>query len=314
MKTVIIDKSLVDVNYFEKVNPSDVYLYTLALKEAGADYLEIDFNTLARLPKPVETDKYIYRVEKITDAIIANNLPFSYAVLPLSNAFLIPRIKAPIVLEVNAAKFETLQYLETLAEGLDLSKVSLLRIVCDFDLLPDELSSAITKFRSKYAVPIDLCPLNNSLTALTAAVSAYAGYCDSITLSFGNSDNYCSLEEFLITLVTMYKIIISKTYISGICKAAILSTLFSKIETDNLKALMKQYGVSARVISIIDSPPDNRRREIQRNRIVPQKTVLEKRLINMELDKDLSEQIVEIMKECTVDLFIKDKDNSGCLN
>jgi hypothetical protein len=310
MKTAIIDRSLCGVIFKEIIHKTDVYTYALSLKEAGADYIEIDFNALMRLPEPMgaAAENYIFRVEHADEYHIANALPFTYAVLPLKFSHLIERINVPVILEVKTGDADILALLKVVAESIDLTKIALLRLVGDFRKQPEEFKSVLAKIRMMYAVPFDICPCNTTLGALTAAIAAYEAGIDSLTLNFGNSSNFTPLEEFLISMATVHKVVINRNYISGICKASVMSSLIGEIETINLKMLMKRYQLSPQRVEVADGTPMNL--NPWKGRKYQKRSLIERRLDYMEVDEELSQEIMTQLKKCGVDFFGSEKKDS----
>jgi hypothetical protein len=102
-------------------------------------------------------------------------------------------------------------------------------------------------------------------------------------------------------MATIHKTSISKSYISGICKAAVMSSLISEIETLNLKMLMKRYQLSPQRVEVIDGSPMgfNPWKGQKANR----RTFMERRLDYMEVEDELSEEILDKLKKCGVDFF-----------
>ena len=311
MRTAIIDRSLAGVSFKEITIKSDVHLYANSLIEAGADYVEIDLQALSRLPKPSGSENYIFRIERAEEYKIANSLPFAYALLPLKFSYLIGKLEVPVILEIKTGDADILALLKVVSESIDLTGISLLRLVGDFRKQPEDFKNLLTKIRLKYAVPIDICPLNTTLGALGDAIAAYGANIDALTLNFGNSSNFTPLEEFLISMATIYKVIISKSYISGICKAAVVSTIISEMETLNLKMLMKRYRLSPRKIEIIDDTPS--KINLNRSRQTRRKSLMEKRLDDLEVEEELSEEIYDKLKKHGIDIYPREK-KDDCLN
>ncbi|MCL2078182.1 MAG: hypothetical protein FWH08_07255 [Oscillospiraceae bacterium] len=316
MKTAIIDRSLSGLSFNEITGKSDVYLYAKSLIEAGADYVEIDLQTLARLPEPTDSDSYIFRIERAEEYQIANALPFAYTLVPLKFSNLIEKLEIPVILEIKTGDADILALLKIVSESIDLTGVALLRLIGDFRRQADDFPTLINKIRMKYAVPIDICPLNTTLGALSAAIAAYQARTDSLTLNFGSNSNFTSLEEFLISMATVHKFIISSSYISGICKAAVMSSLISEIKTDNLKMLMKRYRLSPQRVEKVDSSPFQRYPNIKKSR---RKTLVERRLDGLEVEEELSEEILNKLKKHGMDFYRlgktkKTEKKDDCLN
>jgi hypothetical protein len=310
MRTAIIDRSLIGVNYKEDIGKTDVYMYLQSLLEAGADYVEIDLNTLARIPEPSGAENYIFRIERAEEYRIANLLPFSYTLLPLKYSYLIDKIQIPVILEVRTGDADVLALLKVISESINLTNVAMLRLIGDFKKPSDEFTSIIYKIKMKYAIPIDICPLNTTLGALSAAVTAFWANIDAITLAFGSNTEFTSFDEFLISMATVYKTTICKTYISGICKAAVLSALISDIDTLNLKMLMKRYRLSPQRVEMADGTPNQRLLTFKKP---SRKSLVERRLIGLDVEDELTEEIVDKLKKCGID-FYAGENNDDCLN
>jgi len=307
MRTAIIDRSMAGMGFMEITSKSDAYLYMNALTEAGADYIEVDLPALMRLPKPSGAENYIFRIENAEEYQVANVLPFAYALLPLKFSYLISKIEIPVVLEIKTGDADILALLKVVSDSIDLTGVALLRLIGDFRKQSGDFKAIINKIRMKYAVPIDICPLNTTLGALSSIIAAYEAGVDSVTVSFGNSDNYAPLEEFLIAMATVYKTFISKSYISGICKASVMSALISDIETTNLKMLMKRYRLSPRKIETIDEQPMKIMPDFSDSDESKHRSLVERKLDDLEVDEDLLEEISDKLRKCGIDLYASEK-------
>jgi hypothetical protein len=219
------------------------------------DFIEISVPALVHLPSFSAADNYIFRIKRENEVAAANALPFAYVSLALNLSYLIPKINKPILLEVNVGDCDPLTFVRVVSEHIDLTQVALLRLVCDFQQNPAEFDRFVTQYRLRYATPLDVCPLDSSLEGVSQAVTSYAAGVNSITLAFGGGDQdvkYAPLEDFLITLATGYRILLSSKYIAGICKAMSWAQLFSGIKTRNLLAIMQAYHMSAKVIHQVD--------------------------------------------------------------
>jgi len=303
-RTAIIDKSLCGVIFKEIKGKSDVYSYAQSLTEAGADYIEIDLEALKRLPLPVggENDvKYIFRIENADECKYANALPFAYVLVPLRLSYLINKLEHPVILEIKTGDADILALLKVVMESIDLANVSLLRLIGDFKKTQEEFAEILYKIMKMSVVPFDICPLNTTLGALSAAITAYYAGVGSVTLNFGNSSNFTPLEEFLISMATVHKVNISKNYISGICKAAVMSSLISEIETLNLKMLMKRYQLSPQRVEMIDGLPMGF--NPWKGQKASRRSFMERRLDYMEVEEELSEEILDKLKKCGLDFF-----------
>lgn len=308
MKTSLIDRSLVGLNFREITNKTDVYMYADSLVKAGVNYIELDLNALSRLPKPSGSENYIFRIERPDECVIANALPFAYAVLPLHLSYLISKIQIPIILEVKIGDVDPIILLKIIADNIDLTKVSLLRLLGDFSLMPNQFDELIKKIRSKYAFSIDICPTNNSLMALSSSIIAYAACVNSITLNFGDNKTFASLEEFFFSLATMYRIIINKNYITGICRAAMLLFLIGENCKNNINNIIKHYNINSNDVVLIDG------KEKAGDDVLKKRVFSEKRLSDAPFDEELSEKMTEVLKEYSIDFYSNNPVQKKTLN
>ncbi|MDR1754968.1 MAG: hypothetical protein LBR74_08750 [Eubacterium sp.] len=294
MKTVIIDRSLSGMKFYEQTKKSDVFLYVCSLFECGVDFVEIDVFSLQRLPIPKEHENYIFRLNHPSELSIINSLHFKYITVPLKFSYLITKINAPVLLETNIGEVDLFSLLKVISDNIDFTKISMLRLIGDFK---DDsiIKSFLSDYNLRYTVPVDICATNNSMTALSVSIAAKFNGANAITLSFGDTDNFAALEEFLIVMSTTYKTIVRSTYISGICKAAIISSLIGNIENNNMQAIIKLYQLSPKRIELIDEEPHSER--IKFYTAPKYRTVVDKNLDAMEIDDEIADEIKNIIEK-----------------
>jgi hypothetical protein len=318
VKTAIIDRSLCDLRFTDEPikGKSAVKLYCDALEETGVDFIEIALPALLRLPTPTEADRYIFRVKREKDLAVANGLPFEYVSLALNLSYLIPKINKPVLLEVNVGDCDPLTFVQVVSEHIDLTQVALLRLVCDFSQNPAEFDHFVKAYRLRYAAPLDICPLDSSLEAVSQAVTAYAAGVNSITTAFGGGEEllrFAPLEDFIITLATGYRILISSKYIAGICKAMSWAQLFSDIKTQNLLAIMQAYHMSAKAILQVDYAVNqaelNQRVRSELVRLHEENTahgfrnIADRRLEDLPLDETVAEYASDVLRKSCIEIF-----------
>ena len=202
IKVSIIDNSLVNMGRSTTANEEIFKDYVISLFRCGVDYIEID-GRFADLTKTIDTSRhFIFNVQFPTDVSYINEKAFSYAVLPLNLLFIAPAIRnTRIIVELNTDRIPVEELIERLYDNYALKYASMLRITGSFSDKLDELKRFIYEFRHKFAVPIDICPLDTNLDGLDAAFCAYMNGSDALTLSFGETNCYTSLEKFLIYLL-----------------------------------------------------------------------------------------------------------------
>ncbi|MCL2037065.1 MAG: hypothetical protein FWG83_06755 [Oscillospiraceae bacterium] len=308
MKTALIDRSLVgmQVSSLREDSPpkEDVqkvlFMYVDSLIESGASYVEIDFQALLKLPKPSGAEKYIYRLGAPEEFVVANALSFEYALVPLRWHYIAPKIERPVILEIEVGNSNILKVLQLLSSEVDFSSFSMFRFIGEFE--PDSIAGIVSLFRQRTVIPLDLCPTNHNLSALSAVIDACKANCDAVTVSFGDYEKFAALEEVLIMLSSMHKIMVSPYYLSGICKASLFQELLREEESgfpSNLAAMMRRYMHRPINIERVDGsdlagvhtpmvrmPGENRQ------------TTIENVLDSMGLEREMRDELVKILDEC----------------
>jgi hypothetical protein len=309
VKTVLIDRSLVNVEFDSNFNifnnKKAMFMYVCSLIEAGASYIEVDYESLLRLPKPSGAENYIFRIGSPEEFVVTNALKFAYTVVPLKYHYIAPQIQIPAILEIEVGEGDVFDVLRLISSNIDFSPYSMIRLVGDFE--PDSIGQMIAEYKRKTVIPIDICPTNTTLSALNSAIAAFKANADAVTVSFGEYEQFASLEELLIMLSAMYKAVVSPDYLSGICKASIL--MFSEKKVSNLAVMIRRYMYRPINIETIDSPgqPDKNRlrppgmvrlRQRQNFRRSSAVRVLD----SMGIEREMSAQIMEILNTCNVEL------------
>jgi len=298
-------------------NKKAMFMYVCALAEAGAAYVELDFESLVRLPKPSGAENYIYRIGAPEEYVVANALNFSYATVPLKYHRILPKLELPAILEVETGDSDVLALLQLISSNINLSEFGMLRLVGEFD--PDSLPGIVSTYRRRSVIPLDICPTNNALTALSSAIAAYRGGSDAVTVSFGDYESFASLEELLIMLSAMYKTVVSPDYLEGICRASLFSALFSEQKTSNLSMMMRKYMFRPMMIERIDAEFNPEEAELRKLRPPLFRKDRQERsnpasrlLDSMGIDPEMSANIIKILDSCSLEISeiaeILDKD------
>ena len=298
---------------FDKTFSEDkklLFMYVCSLVEAGADYIEVDFEAVMKLPKPSGAEKYIFRLSRPEEFVVANTLNFSYAVLPLRFSYVQQKLEIPVILEVETGDSDVFDVLQVVSANIDLSQYSMIRIIGEFE--PDTIPAIISTYRRRTIIPLDICPSNAGLTALTSAISAFNAKSDAITVKFGDYRDYASLEEVLIMLASMHKIIVNQDYLEGICKASLFWTMCTtETERSNLMLMMQKYMHGPLKIENVDVLVDDNEAQIKQllgSRIraaTPNlnTTPTARVLSSLGIDRETSNKIIEILENCSMDIF-----------
>jgi hypothetical protein len=313
MRSVLIDRSLVGMRFTDldkELDFSDkkaMFMYVCALAEAGAAYIELDFQSIVRLPKPSGSENFIYRIGAPEEFVVANALSFSYAVVPLKYHYVVSKLELPAILEIEVGSSDVFDVLQLISSNIDLSEFGMLRLIGDFE--PTQIPAMISTYRRRSVIPLDICPVNTSLTALDSAIAAYRSVADAVTVSFGDYERFASLEELLIMLSAMYKIIVSGDYLEGICKASLFSAMFSQKKATNLSMMMNKYMYRPLVIEHIDSELTQEEVELQKLRppsyrrgSYVKSNPAQRVLSSMGLEQETSNEIIKILNDCNMEM------------
>jgi len=299
MKPVLIDRSLVNINFHADVDKKEAFAYVSAIAEAGASYIELGLNSLVKLPKPGGSEKYIYRLSEPEEHVVANAFEFAYAVVPLNLSYIVPKLTLPVILEIDIDGSDVFDVLPVIASSLDFSRLNMLRLTGEFD--PEAMARNIANYRRKITLPLDICPKNSKLTALDAAIAAYLGSADAVTLSFGDDINYATLEEFLIMLAALHRVIVSRDYLSGICKATMISSLIAETRVTNLSMMMQKYMYCPFNIENADNISQQKRQIMLKNAMC-ELPAAARALSALGLERELSDEIIGVLKWCNMEI------------
>jgi len=299
MKPVLIDRSLVDINFCGDVDEKETFAYVASIAEAGASYVELGLDSLLKVPRPLGSEKYIYRLSAPEEFEIANAFNFAYALVPLRLSYITHKLNLPIILEIDIDGSDIFEVLPVIASNLDFSRLNMLRLTGEFD--PETIPQNIANYRRRMTLPIDICPKNNSLTALSSAIAAYRASADAVTLSFGDDENYAALEEFLIMAAAVFGIMVSRDYLTGICKATLIASLIAHMKNTNLAMMMKRYMYCPFNIENADGVPKQKRR-IMLKSAESEMPAAARAVSALGLERELSNEIIGVLKGCNMEL------------
>lgn len=234
MKTVLIDNSLCALSIKDNAEASDISRYIMALAQTGVKYVELDFRALMKIRRLPEGIGYIFRPVDPMFMRFTEVFRFDYVALSVSEITKYSKLNdlntgTPVLLSLPlpGGDFMTRSPREIIqcAEGVIRSKVTSVRFRGDFPLLSAaDAEKYISFLRRRVAVPVDICPTNGCRTALNTALNFINCNTDSVTVTMGSPDKYCSLEELMITFLTMFGGCPEELSMAGLCKAAALHT------------------------------------------------------------------------------------------
>ncbi len=246
MKTVLIDNSLCALTIKDDAEPDDIGRYIGALAQTGVKYVEIDFRALMKLRRLPRGIGYIFRPVDPMFLRFTEIFRFDYVALAVNEIIKRPKIGIPVMLSLplpgnfmTRSPHEIVQCADNVVDG----QVTSVRIRGDFPLISAKDAAQYIDFlKKRVTIPVDICPTNGCMTALNTAISFFGRGTDSITVTMGSSDKYCSLEELMITFLTMYGGCPKDLNMSGLCKAAALHTrVFKSSLSSDIPALVRVF-------------------------------------------------------------------------
>ena len=205
MKTVLIDNSLCAYPLRDDADPDLICGYIRALKDSGVRYIELDFRTLMKIRRLPEGVEYIFRMVDPMFLQLTDFFEFKYIVITYNDLRKHVKTSVPIMFEapyVGGAMERVPGFVTRHADG----ELAAFRVRSAFEYkrpgeffkLHREIATSLMPY------PVDFCPLNMSMTALDAALKFTSMNADSVTLTAGLPTKYCSLEEYIFALMTMF--------------------------------------------------------------------------------------------------------------
>ncbi|GEM_PF-464211 len=224
MKTVLTDNSLCAYTLYDGASAEHISKYIQSLAKAGVRYVEIDFRTLMKLRELPDGIGYIFRLVDPMFLGLTELYDFDYVLLTLPDVRRLIKTEVPVMLEIPAAddpeKYSSklLQYASKLVDGT-ITAVRIRGAQPLSDL--GSVFNAVRFLKNEFPVPIDVCPTNDYKTALDNAVKFTSASIDSLTLTMGITEKYCSLEEFFFTLMSTYGSLPHGLSLSPLCAATV---------------------------------------------------------------------------------------------
>ena len=276
MKTVLIDNSLCALSIRDDAEAADISRYISALAQTGVRYVEIDFRALMKLRHLPEGIGYIFRPVDPMFLRFTEIFRFDYVALSAPEVSRYSKINAPVLISLplpddfmNRSPRDIIRC----AEDVIRSKVTSVRICGDFPLLSIAEAERYLEFlRRRVAIPVDICPTNGRRTALNTAMNFFHCNTDSVTVTTGSINKYCSLEELMITFLTMFGGCPRELSMTGLCKAAALHTqVFNSNIASDIPDLVNVFENDLRFLRNADTgeqvftnmPPKRKRRFLQ---------------------------------------------------
>lgn len=224
MKTVLTDNSLCAYTMFDNASAEHISKYIQSLANAGVRYAEIDFRTLMKLRELPKGIGYIFRLVDPMFLGLTELYDFDYVLLTMPDVRRPVKTDVPVMLEIPMLDGEErysrklLQYASKLVEG----KITAVRIRGAHPLMDmGEAFDAVRAMKNEFPVPVDICPTNDYRTALDNAVKFTSAGIDSLTITMGITEKYCSLEEYFFTLMSTYEALPRELSLNPLCAATV---------------------------------------------------------------------------------------------
>ncbi len=206
MSITMIDNSLCDSNFAEGVTSAGIISYISALRDYGISYNEITPETLSLLPESHDCGGIILRIRDKSELAAANSRRFGYVCIPEELWQHARRIDSPVMLECEPHGSDFLLYTIELNSRINCRNISLLRIKDDFDIDGLRFAGRLALYKRESMIPMDICPTDGKLTAVSTLISAAAAGADSVTMRFGSFGEYAELEDSAAAMAAMFMV------------------------------------------------------------------------------------------------------------
>lgn len=221
MKTVLTDNSLCVYTLFDDVPPEYIYKYIQSLAKAGVRYVELDFRTLMKLRELPEGIGYIFRLVDPMFMKLTEVFDFDYILVTFADIHRKIKTSVPIMLELPVIENYSRKILHYAEQTID-GRITAVRIRGSYPLMTsEEVRARVGKLKNEFPVPLDFCPMNDYRTALDSALKFTAANADSVTVTMGVTERYCSLEEYFFTLMSVYETLPDNLKVSPLCSATV---------------------------------------------------------------------------------------------
>ncbi len=301
MKPALIDKTLAYLQPVRDNISADEYMaYCNAVFACGADYIEINANIAKVLGKQDFSEKFILRISGLTDLKLCCEKQFAYIVLPAGLSGITKKLSKmqSIIIEANADEYSADAILRYITASDYCENISMIRLTGVFGNTDDSVIKLIEAHHDSSYLPLDICPINTMMTGVSDANAAWLGEADAITLSFGRSNYYTSLEQFLINLQITQGMPMRGDRIHGICAASLMfNALFGSVPIGLSKMLDSGDEINAMVYDG-DSGVTIKSVRLPKGRDYERKeSIIDRKIRSIGLERDIEDAIIETLKK-----------------
>lgn len=324
MKTVLTDNSLCAYTMYDNASAEYISKYIQSLAKAGVRYVEIDFRTLMKLRELPRGIGYIFRLVDPMFLGLTELYDFDYVLLTMADVRRAVKTDIPIMLEIPMAdgaerySRKLLQYASKLVDG----RITAVRIRGAHPLMEqEEAFNTVRMMKNEFPVPVDVCPTNEFRTALDSAVKFTGAGIDSLTVTMGITEKYCSLEELFFTLMSIYEALPRELSLHPLCAATVYHrVLFRNRRGDGLLRYMDILDHDIHFLRNVDTNSRVKLRMGLKDTEYLHKTfatALERMAKDEEIPEDLFADLASAIKEYNGDFYnagLLDRKHKGLLN
>ncbi len=206
MSISLIDNSLCDCRFSDGADEKDILDYIKALRDYGISYNEIVPETLELLPEDFDFEGVILRASDAKHIAAAESRRFGYVCLTEETVECIPYIKSPVMLELEPAGSNFLMHILNVFSAGRVKNISLLRIKDDFDIDARMLAAMVSLYKRESMYPLDICPTDGKLTAVSSLIAAAASGADCVTMRFGSIGSFAELQDSATAMAGLFSV------------------------------------------------------------------------------------------------------------
>lgn len=307
MKTVLTDNSLCAYTLRDDATPEYIYKYIKSLADAGVRYVELDFRTIMKLRDLPKGIGYIFRLVDPMFLNVAELFSFDYILLTFADIRRKIKTASPIMLELPVLKNISRQVLQYAAHEVD-GRITAVRMRGSHPLMEhEEAARYVAGLKNEFPVPLDFCPMNDNKTALDSAMKFTMANADSLTMTMGISEKFCSVEEYFFTLMSVYDTLPKELSIAPLCAATVYhDRIFRNSRGDGITHYMDILDHDIHFLRNADTGERVKMHMSLKDTEYIHKTfvtALEKMAKSEEIPEDIFENINEALRHFNTDIY-----------
>lgn len=255
MKTVLCDNSLCAFPLRDDATPELIREYIDLLVKSGIKYIELDFRALMKARELPRGARYIFRMMDPMFLKLADFYDIDYVLLTYSDLKNEIKTDYPVMLELPLADKRTGASLKSYAESRIKGELAAVKISSSFEYAePEEIRDIFNSLRTGFAPLImNICPLNKYRTALDAALKfTYAG-ADLLTLTLGGTSKCCSLEDYVMTFMSVFGQLPRELDIHAMGRASIIASRLFRSGESQLPDILDLLDCDIRLLKNADT-------------------------------------------------------------